>query len=359
MRKILIRLGLALIVLIGAGFVLLRTNETVQDNVVRRAIVQVLQNAGQTQFGGDALDVVFCGTASPMGAGRAQQCMAVLAGDKFFIVDAGARSAHNVTNYGLPVNRLDGVLLTHFHSDHISALGEMHLASWARGRTEKLKLFGGPGVERVAAGFDMAYGQDYIYRTAHHGEAYMPSEAAGFEPRLIYAPTQGTVEIYNQDGLVITAFAVPHAPVEPAYGYRFDYGGRSVVISGDTSKSFALAAAAKGADVLIHEVLQPDLVAMTIDGLTQIGQERLGKILHDTLDYHTTPVEAAEIANQANAGLLVFTHYAPVPVNAIVQRYFLRGVEDIRPEGALLADDGTWIHIPLEQDAQPHIKTLE
>ena len=346
------RLGLlvlAIVAIIFLGRAILFNSETLQDRLVSRAVTAAFAAAAEP-FGEDRLDVYFCGTASPMGAGQAQQCIAVLAGDHFFIVDSGARSTQNVTNAGLPVGRLDGVLLTHFHSDHISSLGEIHLASWVRGRGQKLPIYGGPGVDHVVDGFNMAYGQDYIYRTDHHGENYVPSITAGLKAVEIAAPETGMKVIFEEGDLKISAFTVLHEPIRPAYGYRFDYRGRSVVISGDTSKSANLVAAARDADVLIHEVLQPHLVKLTATGLQNAQQERLGKILIDTLDYHTTPVEAAEVANEANAELLIFTHYAPVPRNALMREIFLRGIDEVRAEGVLMAVDGTHIILPVSQN---------
>lgn len=346
-RKIMKTLGFGaagLVVLIGAAIGLVLNNGAVQDRLIKRALGAQLA-APQADFGGENIDIVFCGTASPMGGagarGTAQTCVAVLVGDKFFLVDTGARSADKATSLGLPMQRLDGVLLTHFHSDHIAALGEMHLASWVRGRPEKLQVYGGPGVVQVVDGFNLAYGQDYTYRTGHHGEDLVPSKTAG-----LVSNTIGKDGVfYDQDGLKIAAVTVAHPPIEPAMAYRFDYKGRSVLISGDTIKDNNLIAAAQDVDVLIHEVLQPHLVNTVIDALTENGQTDLAKVIHDTLDYHTTPVEAAEAANEAGADLLVFYHYAPVPQNAIMDRVYRRGIDDVRPAGVLAAQDGTRITI--------------
>ncbi|MBT7642923.1 MAG: MBL fold metallo-hydrolase [Rhodobiaceae bacterium] len=328
-------------IVLALGFALVMMNSvTLQDRLVERALTARLSQT-PTNLGGDGIDVVFCGTASPMGQGSAQSCVAVFAGDRFFLVDTGARSADMATRLGLPMGRLSGVLLTHFHSDHIAALGEMHLASWVRGRPQKLDVYGGPGVAQVVDGFNMAYGLDYGYRTAHHTQAIMPSKTAGLVAKTI----KGDRVIYNADGLKITAVTVNHPPIEPAYGYRFDYQGRSVLISGDTTKDGNLIAAAKGVDVLIHEVLQDELVKATSKALVAAGQENLGQLIEDTLDYHTTPVEAAEAANEAGAQWLVFYHYAPVPQNALLKRIFLRGVDTVRPEGVLAASDGTRISL--------------
>ncbi|MCH1541519.1 MAG: MBL fold metallo-hydrolase [Alphaproteobacteria bacterium] len=325
-------------------------NTSVQDRLIKRGLATQLSGLVD-DYGGDKIDVVFCGVASPMGGagprGAAQTCVAVFAGDKFFLVDTGARSADKVASLGLPVGRLNGVLLTHFHSDHIADLGEVHLNSWVRGRPEKLRVYGGPGVNKVVDGFNLAYGQDYRYRTDHHGEDYTPTAHAG----LVARPIKADSVIYDEDGVTITAVTVSHPPIEPALAFRFDYGGRSVLISGDTVKDNNLIAAARNVDVLIHEVLQPDLVDTLVATLGENGQPKLAKIIEDTLDYHTTPVEAAQAANLANADLLVFYHYAPMPQNALMDRIFMRGVSDVRPEGVLGALEGTRLSLPAKNDA--------
>lgn len=352
-RKIAIFLvGLIAVTPILFGLVLFNS-KGLQSRVIERAAMRAIETQFEksASYGGDNLDVVFCGTASPMGnSDRAQQCIAVLAGDKFFIVDSGARSTAKAIAAALPLGRLDGVLLTHFHSDHISSLGELHLQSWAQGRSGPLPLYGAAGVKQVADGFNMAYGLDYGYRTAHHTERLMPSKNAGFIPLRFDVGAQGLTEIYNQDGLVISAFSVPHEPVRPAVGFRFDYKGRSVVISGDTAKSASVAAAADNADVLIHEVLQVELVELTSRALAKAGRSALGQIVTDTLTYHTSPVEAADVANQADVALLVFTHMAPAPNNALLENFFMQGVDEIRYDGVVMAHDGMQIRLPIDTD---------
>ena len=351
-RYLLIVLGIVGLVVLGFRTLIL-TNERSQNWLVKQALGRVLANQAQraASYGGDNLDIVFCGTASPMGnTRRAQQCIAILAGDKFFIIDSGARSTAKASAAALPLGRLDGVLLTHFHSDHIASLGELHLASWVQGRGQKLPVYGGAGVARIVDGFNMAYGPDYSYRTAHHGEAIMPSRVAGLVAHHFAVPKRGTSIIYQTDDLSISAFKVPHEPVRPAIGYRIDYKDRSVVISGDTSKSEAVILASADADVLIHEVLQPELVRMTSEVLKANNNAPLAQLVTDTLTYHTSPVEAADVANRANVDMLVFTHFAPAPANELIENIFLRGVEDVRPQGAVLADDGLYIRLPIGTD---------
>ncbi len=337
------------IVILSAGVIAL-FQPHIQDRIVQRGVErQIEANQNIPDYGNNALDVVFCGTASPMGNGeRAQQCIAIFAGPHFFIFDAGARSTANVAQLGLPVERLSGIFLTHFHSDHISSLGELHLLSWVRGREGKLNLYGGPGVSQVADGFNLAYGQDYVYRTAHHGADYLSPKNAGFVAKTIVAPPSGVTTVFDKDGVRVEVFEVIHPPIRPAYGYRICYQARCVVVSGDTSASMNLQMISRDADVLIHEVLHEDLTGYIAQGQTKAGMARIGKIIADTPDYHTTPINAAKIAQAANVGLLVFTHFAPPPQNKLVEQIYMRNLSSVLDvDKVILADDGLFLRLPV------------
>jgi ribonuclease Z len=160
-----------------------------------------------------------------------------------------------------------------------------------------------------------------------------------------------SVLVLERDGLRISAFPVDHRPIVPAYGYRFDYRGRSVVVSGDTVKTPTLVTAAEGADVLVHEAQANHLIAMVGDAAAAAGRERVAKIMHDIPSYHTTPVEAAEQANAAHVRLLVLSHLNPPPPNRFAERPFVRGVARTRPTGWVLGDDGLLIELPVGSDA--------
>jgi ribonuclease Z len=157
-------------------------------------------------------------------------------------------------------------------------------------------------------------------------------------------------QVFDDGGLRVTAIKVHHEPVKPAYGYRFDFDGRSATISGDTAYYEPLAVAARGSDVLVHEAQSNELVGILGSVMTQAGRLRPAKIMHDIPAYHTTPVEAARIANLAQAKLLVFTHINPPLPNFIAERAFLRGVSDVRPNGWLMGRDGTLIRLPGHSD---------
>jgi ribonuclease Z len=334
------------------GFAALKI-PAVQDVLVARVTDHLVGDSPTARLvADDALRVAVCGTASPLPhESRAKACVAVFAAGRIWIVDTGPGSWNRIALWRLDAKQIAGVLFTHFHSDHIGDLGEFDLQTWAAGRPGPLPVYGPPGVERVVAGFEEAYALDADYRTAHHGADLMAPAIGRMEalPITLGADNAPAV-VLEANGLRITAFAVNHEPVVPAYGYRFDYRGRSVVVSGDTAKSARLIAAARGADVLVHEAQANHMVAVIRDAAARHGRDRIAKIMADIPSYHTTPVEAAEVANEAGVRLLVLYHLTPPPPNRVAADVLTRGVNDVRSSGWVLADDGLLVELPADSD---------
>lgn len=343
--------ALALLVLGLAGFRLF--GDGLIERTMQRQVARSLSGEAFREMTG-GLNVVICGAGSPMpDPTRAGPCVAVIAGERVMIVDAGSGAVRNLAPMGVPVGQITDVFVTHFHSDHVDGLGELMLQRWGNGaHTAPLPVHGPAGVEDVVAGFNQAYAHDFKYRVAHHGEKIIPPGGAGgvavpFAPP---AEGQGTV-VLEAAGLTVTAFLVNHAPIAPAVGYRFDYRGRSVVISGDTVKSANLQRFATGADVLLHEALNPELVGILTRGAAQAGAANIEQITRDILNYHTTPVEAAQVAQAAGVKQLVFYHVVPPLPLRLLERRFVKGVAEIFHGGVTVGRDGTWIRLPRDSDA--------
>ena len=333
---------LAFIVLIV--FVLIRI-PAIQDRIAPLAMVALLSPADLPEE--DSLSALVCGSASPLGAtDRAQTCIMVRAGDEIYIVDIGDGANRNLGRWRIPMNKVQAVLLTHLHSDHISDLADLHLATWIPNRKSQLKVYGPQGVEFVTRGFEEAYQSDYFFRNEHHGDEVAPLHSVGFEPITIDLNKPIIIE---KDGLKVTAFEVPHDPVKPALAFRFDYKGRSIVISGDTIYSENLISYSKDADVLFHEALSMNIVSMMEDFTKRSGNDLLSKILFDVQDYHTDPVDAAKAANEAGVKHLIFYHLAPAPAIWLVEDMFVRGVNSIRDDWTL-SDDGTMVVLPANSE---------
>ena len=329
------------------GFILVSVLTRVPAVQDRLMFSLILSLGGSTaDLKDDSLSAVVCGSRSPIPSpGRAQTCILVNAGGNYYVVDIGDGSAANLNNWRIDPNKIRATLLTHLHSDHISDLADLHMMTWVNSAHKKpLDVFGPEGVQLVTQGFEDAYQLDYQYRHDHHGDEVAPIDIVGFNPHPI---DLSNPVIINENGLKVTAFRVPHDPVEPALGYRFDYKGRSIVISGDTSYSENLIKNAKDADVLFHEAQANHQLDIMKDALAD--NKGLVKVLDDIVTYHSTPIEAAQAANLANVDHLMFYHLTPAPRNKMMERMFFRGVNEVRKDWSA-TEDGTMVVLPLDSN---------
>ena len=314
---------------------------------------QAAMNADVVGELGDGLHVALCGAGGPLpDPKRSGPCVLVVAGKSLFVIDAGTDGLRNLNRMRYPTGDIEAVFLTHFHSDHIDGLGELATIRWVNGGNEQpLPVYGPTGVERVVAGFNAAYSQDAVYRNDHHGDAVAPPKGFGMIAQEFAAPAMGELEtLLKTPDLTVSALRVDHAPVSPAVGYLFNYKGRTALITGDTNKSSNIEKFAEGVDLLVHEALAPHLVMIMNETATTMGNENLAKITFDILDYHASPVQAAETARDAGVGHLLYYHIVPPLILPGMEAAWLEGVDEVFSDYTL-GEDGTTFSLPAGSDA--------
>jgi ribonuclease Z len=276
----------------------------------------------------------------------------IIAGNTLVTIDAGSGSTTNLLDMQIPVGNISAQLLTHFHSDHIDSLGKLGMMRWVNAaNTSPLPVIGPEGTKKVVDGFNLAYAADTQYRHDHHTDLVAPKSGAGLIATEFAAPKQGVMlTVFKQNGLTVKAFLVDHKPIHPAVGYHFEYKGRTAVISGDTSKSKNVEMAAKNVDLLVHEALSNELINLIQVTAANKKMPILAKVMFDIPDYHTSPIEAAQVAAAANARHLMYYHIVPALPAPGMEALFLKGTDDAYQGPITLGEDGSVISLPANSD---------
>jgi ribonuclease Z len=242
------------------------------------------------------IEVVLLGTGNPLpDRDRAGAATLVRAGAATLLVDAGRAVCMRLVAAGVLPFMLDVVLLTHLHSDHICDLNDVVTTQWVMSPVEKsLRIFGPPRTKEVVAGMRAMLQPDVEYRIAHHDD-------------LTWEPSTEVVEVapgvvFDENGVRILVAATDHRPAEPTVGFRIEHEGKAVVLAGDTVPCEGLDELCRGADIYVQTVLRDDLVQL-------VSMQRF----RDTIDYHSTVVQAAQTAARGGVGTLVLTHQIPTP----------------------------------------------
>ena len=240
------------------------------------------------------IKVTLLGTGSPAPAmNRFGPSVLVEAGPNKFLFDVGRGAFQRLTQAKVRWQDIDAVFFTHLHSDHIVGFPDLWLSGWlvGPGRNRQLQVWGPRGTTKMINHLRQAYGFDIQFRESDDRAA-----PAGV---VIHSDDIGPGVVLDKNGVKVTAFEVDHFPVKPAFGYRIDYQGRSVVLSGDTRFSENLIKHAQSADLLIHEVASPSSFqrAGVSDARTK-----------SVMEHHITPERAGEVFSRTRPRLAVYSH---------------------------------------------------
>ena len=233
-------------------------------------------------------------------AARSQPSSALVLGENIYIVDAGDGVTNQLALSGLNPLSIKAVFITHNHSDHVAGFGNLLLRSWQSGHNGPIKCFGPSPLVHMAKSYRAYMNWDIQLRIRDEGRPDLGSVIDVNELSRINP-------FFTDEEVTVSYIKVPHGAAEPSYAYRFDFSSKSIVFSGDTSRSEALAEFAKGADILVHEVLNRDGVDAIVRR-TYPGNESFRKHI---LESHTSMHEVGEIATKAGVGILVLNHFVP------------------------------------------------
>ena len=257
-----------------------------------------------------ALELVLLGTGSPVHIGhRFGPSQVITDGASRILVDTGWASTVRLYQAALPPQTIDAVFFTHLHSDHTTDLADFLVMRWVGGIKHAIPIYGPAGTARMVAAFQEAMAADTKYRLAHHGEKLWSEGLAADVTE--FEAGDDPVEIARIGDIAVIAYEVDHRPVKPAYGFRFENGGRAIAISGDTNPCPGLLNGARDADILVCDSMNVGMMQGLEAQLRSIGNNVQADLLQDAHDYHAPIAEMAALAQQAAAKHLVLSHVLP------------------------------------------------
>lgn len=230
---------------------------------------------------------------------RAAPANAIVVDGATYVIDCGNGVARQMALAGLDIGSIRDVFLSHQHSDHNADIGNLLLLAWAANLHTPVDLWGPPPLRRMLQQFLQM--DDYDIQTRIKDEGRPP-----LAPLLRAHELTRPGVVMHDANVKVTAALVAHPPVTPAFAYRFDCPDRSIVFSGDTRPTPHLVELARGADVLVHEVMYLPALEKLI-----AGEAHAKRLRQHLLDSHTTTAQVGRIATEAGVKTLVLTHFVP------------------------------------------------
>lgn len=242
-----------------------------------------------------SIKVTLLGTGAPVPSiDRFGPSILVEAGNQKLLFDCGRGASQRLWQLKIPLGQVNAMFLTHLHSDHVVGIPDVWLTGWIPAvygrRVTPFQVFGPEGTKDMMENLIKAFSWDINIRTMEKNKADSGA--------MVNAIDIAEGFIWEKSGVKVTPFTVRHSDfIDSALGYRIDYAGHSVILSGDTRYSENLIRYGKGADVVIHEV-----------AAAQEDSIRNSPLVNQILGFHTTPEDAARVFEQIKPRLAVYSH---------------------------------------------------
>jgi ribonuclease Z len=274
-----------------------------------------------------ALELTLLGTGSPMHTPhRFGPSQVIHSGATRLLIDAGWGSTPRLFQAGMPPQTIDAVFITHLHSDHTTDMADFLVMRWVGCIEKPIPIYGPAGTKRMIHGFQEAMAADTGYRLAHHGDKLWSGGLAADVTE--FEAGDDPVETARYGDITVKAFEVDHRPVKPAYGFRFELDGRAITISGDTNPCTGLLNGSKGADIMVCDSMNLEMMKGLETRLKGIGNAKQASLLEDAHDYHAPITGMAEVAQKAGVRQLLLSHIMP-PITDEQVPEFTAGLDKI------------------------------
>ena len=258
-----------------------------------------------------------------------------MVGNDAYLLDAGYGASLRLVEAGIPLRNLKGIFITHLHSDHVVDYPAVLMNGWASGLKTPIKVFGPQGIGEMTEHAWKTFDVDINLRIVDEGKP---------DPRPLVT-TQVIKEglVYQDQNMKVSAVSVPHPPFDKgqAFAFKFEVGGKNIVLSGDTNYSADLAKFAKDADVFISEVVH-------VEGVQRLA-DRIGngsKLAEAIISHHVTAEDVGRMASDAKVKKVVLSHFVPADDPTLTAEHWRSAVAKTYAGEIVVGHDG--MEIPLQ-----------
>jgi ribonuclease BN (tRNA processing enzyme) len=289
----------------------------VSGGVAMALVTGASRRSAQAQSGTNRTRLILLGTGGGprvLSPGRAKPANLLVIAGQAYVVDCGSGVAQQIARARVPLPSVRYVFITHHHSDHNLDYGNLIYSAWAAGLRTRIDAYGPPPIKAMTDAYWELNKFDIETRIADEGRPDLR--------KLVVANELGAAGTVMQNvDVKVTSARVWHPPIADAYAYRFDTADRSIVISGDTGYSAELITLAKGADVLVHEVMHLGAVESLLKRVPNAATLRVNLLRH-----HTSTEDVGKVASAAGVKTLVLSHFVPPDDPTLTDEMWLEGV---------------------------------